>query len=750
MKHGPSSPALFEVERDGRERAKVVGTARYAADMHRPGTLVGRTLRSPMPHAEIVSIDVAAARELPGVHAVLTGADLRDVRVGRAIRDMPVLARDRVRFVGEKVAAVAAESTEVAEEALSLIEVSYRELEAVFDPFDAIAPDAPLIHDPELIRAWAAPKQVVPADHPNGVSQLEWGVSREEVEHALESADHLIEHTFRVRPQHQAYLEPHACLVELDDQEVAHIWATNKAPFLLSTYLEQGLGLRRDQLQIHLMPLGGDFGGKGSFMDIPLAYYLARATRRPVKMVMSYTEEMTAGNPRHAAAITITSGIQRDGRIVARLVKVYFASGGYAAFKPSPDAALPEIKIGAKGAYDISALRIEAEMVYTNTVPSGHMRNPGEAQTAYAVEAHTELVARQLGIDSIELRRRNATNHPRAGNDGSMVSPRIGELLDAATEAIGWEAPRRQGTGRGIALSELATSPGIYSAALEVRTDGSVVFHTPIIENGAGMLRAFGHMVAEELRIPPDVVTVVQSFEFTFDRGVGGSRVTRVTGILVERLTKSLHARVVHDLAARHREPDESVTIHDGVFRRAGGETQGLLEAVREGGADVRVDLMYEATPEDSVIVHSVQAAEVEVDPDTGAVRPLRVVAVHEAGRIINRRAFEGQIEGGIVQGLGYALMEGLILEDGRVTNVNLHEYKIPAIEDVPPLETIVLVDKRLGITPIGEGTVGMAAAIANAVVDVVGTRPLDLPITPEALLSLDSNDDSAPIDGAS
>jgi CO/xanthine dehydrogenase Mo-binding subunit len=388
-------------------------------------------------------------------------------------------------------------------------------------------------------------------------------------------------------------------------------------------------------------------------------------------------------------------------------------------------------------------------MVYTNTVPSGHMRNPGEAQTAYAVEAHTELIARQLGIDSFELRRRNATARPRHGTDGSSVDPRIGELLDAAAAAIGWETPRRPGTGRGIALAELATSPGVYSAALEVHADGSVVFHTPIVENGAGMLRAFGHMVSEELAVPPEAVTVAQSFRFTFDRGVGGSRVTRVTGLLLDRLAKELRVKVAADLAARYGEPEGSVTFVDGAFRRADGEAIDLLRAVREGGTDIRVEVMYEATPEDSVIVHSVQAVEVEVDSETGAVRPIRVVAVHEAGRIINRRAFEGQIEGGIVQGMGYALMEGLILEDGRVANVNLHEYKIPVIDDVPALETIILLDERLGITPIGEGTVGMAAAVANAVLDVVGPRPLDLPITPEAVLGFDSSDgQDAAMDG--
>src|SRR5205823_1511783 len=301
--------------------------------------LWARALRSPLPHARIVSIDAGRARALPGVHAVLTGRDLPDYRVGRSMRDMPILAREKVRFVGEKVAAVGAEDGETAERALGLIEVEYDELPAVFDPVEATRPGAPLIHDPRDVRAWATPQQVV-ADYPNSVSNPIFGVSAEEVQVALDGAARVFEHTFRTLGQHQGYLEPHACLVELDPPEadgVAHIWASNKAPFLLFDYLRQGLGLRREQLEFHMLPLGGDFGGKGSFMDIPLVYLLAKETRRPVKMVMSFSEELMAGNPRHAAVINVRSGFDADGRLVARWTRSYYASGAYAAFKPAPD-----------------------------------------------------------------------------------------------------------------------------------------------------------------------------------------------------------------------------------------------------------------------------------------------------------------------------------------------------------------------------------------------------------------------------
>ena len=249
---------------------KVTGRARYAGDLTRPGMLWGKVLRSPLPHARIVAVDTRAAQALPGVLAVLTGEDLPDVRVGRSVRDMPVLARGKVRFIGEKVAAVAAATEEIAEAAVGLIHVAYEELPAVFDPLAAIRLGAPLVHTAEEVRSRPAPKQVVP-DYPNGVSAPAWGATLEDVEAALAASQRVFTHTFRNQRQHQAYLEPHVCMVELDESGVAHVWASNKAPFLLLDYLRLGMGLQRVELAIHILPLGGDFGGKGSFMDIPLA-----------------------------------------------------------------------------------------------------------------------------------------------------------------------------------------------------------------------------------------------------------------------------------------------------------------------------------------------------------------------------------------------------------------------------------------------------------------------------------------------
>lgn len=719
--------------------AKVTGEAQYAADLTRPGMLYGRVLRSPVPHALIRSIDTGDAQSLLGVHAVLVGADLPpDVRVGRNMRDMPVLARGKVRFIGEKVAAVAAESRELADEALGRIRVEYDDLPAVFDPLAAIEPAAPLVHDPADVRAWATPQQVVP-EYPNGVSAPAWGASLEEVEQALATADHVFEHTFHTPHQHQVYLEPHACLVEVDPSGVAHIWASNKAPLLLATYLREGLGLERDQLDIHLLPLGGDFGGKGSFMDIPLAYFLARASRRPVKMVMSYADELMAANPRHAATLVVRSGVTGDGRVVARLLRGYFNSGAYAAFKPSTDTTLPGFRRGATGPYDVAVQRNEMHMVYTNCVPAGHMRSPGEAQAAYALECHTDLIAREMGLDPVEFRVRNGSVHPRlddrSGESGSP--PRVREVLEAAASAIGLDQPRSPGVGRGIALVEFSTTPGVYSASLQIEPSGQLTLRTPIIENGAGMLTVFRQIVAEEFGVPIDGVTIEQSIEgIDVDRGVGGSRTTRMAGKLAIALCQRVQQRLADLLGAElGLAPDAVRPVHGG-FAQPDGRVYALGEASSLLHAPLVEQMTFRATARDRGIVFMAQAAEVEVDPETGAVKPRRIVSVHEVGRVVNPMLFQTQIEGGVLQGLGYALMEGLRVEDGRVTTANLHEYKVPTIADLPDVESVLLPpDLSLGLTPVGEGpNAGVAPAITNAVVDVIGAHPLDIPLDPATL----------------
>jgi CO/xanthine dehydrogenase Mo-binding subunit len=492
---------------------------------------------------------------------------------------------------------------------------------------------------------------------------------------------------------------------------------------------------------MHLLPLGGDFGGKGSFMDIPLVYYLTRASGRPVKLAMTFAEELQAGNPRHAATIVVRTGLSHDGRIQARWVRAYFASGGYAAFKPSTDTTLPGFKRGAIGPYNIPVQRAECHMIYTNHVPGGHMRSPGEAQASYAIEAHTELVARAMGIDPVEFRTRNGSHHGRPSEDGGPdIPPPIAELLDTAARAIGLDQPRPAGVGRGLALIEFSTTPGVYGGVLHVARDGHVTIQTPIIEQGAGMLTVFRRIVAEELGLPLQRIAIEQALtDIEEDRGVGGSRTTRLVGKLLIELSRRVQRRLGDLLAAELGLDRATLEICHGGFKATDGRFFAFAQAASLLDEPLSEGMRFKAGPRDGSTVYIAQGVELCVDRETGAVSTKRVVTVQEVGRIIDPLLFGRQIDGGLMQGLGYALMEQLVLQDGRVQNQNLHEYNIPTQADTPEMETILVGHNLgLGITSVGEGAnAGIAPAIANALVDVVGPHVFDLPILPEVVSRL-------------
>ena len=328
---------------------------------------------------------------MPGVHAVITGADLLDSNVGRLLRDCPVMARDRVRFVGEKVAAVAAETQEAADEALLLIDVEYEELAAVFDPQDAMQPEAPVLH-PDMATYAGLPYPVSQVN--NVFAENHW--TKGDVDQGFRQSDLVFEHTFNAQLMHQAYIEPHACVVRVDDLGRTEIWANNKGPFMLREQVAEACGVSKQDITVYPCNIGGDFGGKGSFMDVPLCYYLALHSGRPVKMVMNYIQELMAANPRHPATITLKTGVTRDGRLQARQATVVFNSGAYGAFKPRVYIRGAD---HAGGAYKIPNVDITSYMVYTNNVPCGHMRAPGKPQVMFAVESHMDMIAQELGLD---------------------------------------------------------------------------------------------------------------------------------------------------------------------------------------------------------------------------------------------------------------------------------------------------------------------------------------------------------------
>jgi CO/xanthine dehydrogenase Mo-binding subunit len=717
---------------------KVSGAARYAGDISLPDMISGKCLRSPYPHARILSIDTSRARALAGVRAVITGADLPDRFIGRSIRDMYPLARDRVRFAGEKVAAVAADTPEIAEEALLLIDVEYEELPAVFDPIGAMQEGAPLVHDdPASYPGAYLPLPPVP----NVVSQVFF--RHGDVEAGFAEADRVFEHTFRLPSVHQGYLEPHACVVRIDPDTGIECWLSNKAPFNMRRQLSAAVQVPEERIRINLVPLGGDFGGKGSLMDAVVCYYLAERSGRPVKMVMTYTEELMAGNPRHTALIRMRTGVTNDGRMTARRATLIFNAGGYGGFVPSPQVNLHGAAHAA-GPYRLPNVEVESLRVYTNTVPTGHMRAPGAPQAVFAEECHVDMIANELGLDPLEFRLRNALEDGDEAPLGERWHDIISkETLRAAATDAQWGEAKAPNVGRGISMYERAPGGGKSDETLTIDGDARITLLTAVPDTGTGSHTILQQIIAEELQVPLGSVAVEAGNTDTaaFDAGAGGSRVTHGAGQGTMAAAAEMRTALI-ELAARLLDVlPADVSLQSGSLVATDGQRLSLRELMARAQEIEEAPITrigrYSPSGHAEVTSFAAQVAEVEVDRETGQVKLRRVVSAHDVGTILNPLTHQGQIEGGIVQAIGQALTEQLLVEDGVVSNVNLGDYKLPTIADIPKLST-VLVESKHGPAPyqgkaIGElSNVALPAAIANAVYDAVGVRLTELPITAE------------------
>ena len=723
---------------------KVSGAATYAADVALPGMLIGKALRSPFPHARIIDIDTSRALKVPGVHTVITAQDLPDRRVGRLLRDIPVLARERVLFVGEKVAAVAAEDAETADEALSLIDAEYEELPAVYGTLEAMQLDAPVLH-PGLASYQGLPQ---PASDINNVfAHNSW--SKGDLEQGFKEADLIFENTFTAQLMHQAYIEPHACVVDVGDSGRVEGWVNNKGPFNLRQQVSAVWDVPQDQITFHPLSIGGDFGGKGSFMDVPLCYYLALYSGRPVKMVMNYIEELMAGNPRHPATITLKTGVKNDGKLWAHEARLVFNSGAYGAFKP-------RVTLGGAdrsgGPYVIPNVAIDSYMVYTNNVPCGHMRAPAKPQTIFAVESHMDMIARDMGIDPMEFRLRNVLHDGDLSPTGaSWRDIRAEDTLKEAARAAGWGSPRgKTNIGLGIAIGDQPPGAGQSAAKLTMNEMAKVTLHMSLWDTGTGAHTILRQVVAEELTIPVVDVSIVaeDTNAVDFESGPGGSRVTYTAGQTVLGAVTDLRNRLTAFAAELYDCPVEQIRLQDGrmiVSGQTGQEnreiplTELAARAVDSTDGEITGEFTFTA-PASDVTGFSAQVAEVEVDPETGQIKVNKIVSAHDVGMVLNPLTHQGQVEGGVIQGLGYALMEEMTTENGRISSLSFGDYKIPTIQDIPVLET-VLVESNSGPAPyeskgIGESSnVPVAGAIANAVHDAVGVRITSLPITAEKVL---------------
>lgn len=725
---GSSVPRVESVD-------KVTGGATYAGDITLPHMLWGKVLRSPIAYGRIKRIDIRQALSLPGVKAVVTGQDVSGVRIGRQIYDMPVLADGVARFIGEKVAAVAAQSPEIALQALELIEVEYEELSPVLDPVEAMASDAALLH-PQVMTYRGLPGPLTGPS--NTFVQLSW--KKGAVEDGFRRADLVVENTFQTQVVHQAYIEPHSCVVKANESGGAEIWACSKVPFALRDQLATAFGVAAEKFLVHPCNIGGDFGGKGDFMDVPVAYLLAQKSRRPVKMVMDYGDEFIAANPRHASVVKVKTGVTKAGRILGHQMDFVFDSGAYGAFKP----------IGylfgaheAAGPYRMDNVLIEEKIVYTNKVPCGHMRAPGDPQGVFANESQMDLIAQELRMDAAQFRRINLLQDGDESPVGRKISHiKARETLDRLLRESKYHSRKKSNIGRGVALIQWLALGGECSVFVRIDESGRITIASAMLDQGAGAGTVLRQIIADELEVEEHTITLetLNTANAPADTGVGASRATRTYGNAcyeaVVKLKQELLAVAARLLSADQRE----LKIAKGGVA-SNRRPLSFSAIVKAKGAPIEVEGRYRNHEIGAEASMCAQMAEVEVDPESGAIKLRRFVSVHHTGKVLNPLLHDGQIDGSVVMGQGYALTEELLFAEGKVATRHFGDYKIPTIRDIPELRKIVI-ETPVGRGPYNSMSIGetpiitVAPAIANAVYDAIGVRIRSLPITAEIIVA--------------
>ena len=731
--------SLPRIEGEG----KVTGQTKYAADLPFEDLLWAKVLRASVPHARIVNIDISRAKALKGVRAVLTGADVKDIYVGTRVKDQPVLAYDKVRMSGDAVAAVAADTEEIAEEAIGLIDVQYEELPYVEDPIEALKPSAPLIHeDRNKYRNAAKLPEGMPGH--NLQSYVLW--KNGDLDAGFAKAARIFEHTFRTPLSHHGYIEPCACTVQVHADGRVEVWPSNKGPWGLREQMAEDFGVPQDKIKIHIVHVGGDFGAKASLIDVPVAYYLSKATGLPVKLVFDYTDELLAGGHRHPAVLSLRTGVDQDGHFTAIKATIHFSGGAYGSQKANPQVTV----LGGRrlaSMYRVPAISCETYCSYTNQVPCTQTRTPGSPQVVFAFESQVEIIAKEMGIDALELRRRNILHDGDANPMGEKWSDILmSEVLERVVKTSGWKkGGERKNRGWGMALYDRGTPEGKASSALMLEADGKVNILTGVPDVGPGYYTVSQQMVCETLGLPPEKVGVVfkDTDSLPFDPGTGGSKQTNTSGHAVNQSAHEVREKLVA-LAARELgcQPEEiqqqggKLTAPD----KKSTTTQKMIElAVKENGGPVFHLTNYVPKDMPKVTGFAAQVAEVEVDPTTGGVSVLNLTTAHDTGTVLNHLTLTGQIEGGVVTGFGFALMEENPMVDGKIATLTLGESKLPCIADVPPLKT-VLVESPTGPTPYGgkaiaeNPNVPTAAAIANAIADACGARLFELPLSAEKI----------------
>ena len=742
---------------------KVTGRAVFGADVDLPAMLYGAVLRSSIPHGRIVELDTSAARKVPGVHAVVTGKDF-PYTYGIMIKDQPFLAMDRVRYIGEPVAAVAAESELAAQQALEKIRVKYEEMPAVFDPQEALAKTAPLLHDRVQDYVRLPRYEVIPDTNACVLRTYSMG----DVEKGFAESEEIIEDELYIHPVSHTPMEPHCATVQYSPftQDIT-IWSPTDRPHTLARELANSLGVSINKIRFISTYTGGGFGGKGAPVAESVAMALARFTNgRPVKLVLSREEELTASQTRVAATLKLKTGVRRDGTIVARETDMVWDCGAYASW--APDVSYRGA-VQVMGPYRIPNLRLRSQLVYTNKEISGAYRGFGTTQATWACEVHTDSIATKLGIDPLEFRKMNGYREGDPYINGQILKG-VGLLktLEKASQEIGWKKDRPKATGskrRGIGIATTlkpTATPTESYCLMNVNEDGSITILSSSVEIGCGQKTILAQMAAEAIGVSLDQISFPNpDTHYTpYDLGVCSSRTTFHMGNAIRMAGLGIRDKILKFASEILETDPEGLTLSEGrIYKR--GESQGItlkellgkksywksgLTLSGEGHYTPAGSPLLAAAPGREAMssifwMFATHAIEVEVDMETGEVKVVRTAAAHDVGRVIHPQMCEQQIEGSVIMGLSNTLFEDFKMVNGRIVSDSFADYKIATTLDMPEILPF-MVETEHPEAPFGAKGVGepaaapTAPAIANAIFDAIGVRIKDLPITREKVLA--------------
>lgn len=725
------------IRHDGAD--KVTGRAKYANDTNMSAMLHGKILRSPHAHARIKSIDVSAALALPGVVAIVTGKDLEeaDDRIEEMGEDSVnlrylsnnILAGDKVLYHGHPIAAVAANDVHTAEEALKLIKVEYEILPHVIDAKDAMKPDAPIILDD--LRTDELGKT---GDTPTNVA-AHYRHQRGDLAKGFAEADVIVEREFKTAMVHQGYIEPHSSTVIYNQDGKVEVWTSTQGPWQIRNQVAELLKLPVSMVHVTPLEIGGGFGGKfTAYTDVPAALLSKKAGHRPVKIAMSRTEVLLATGPTSGSYIKVKIGAKKDGKITAAQAELIYEAGAY-----------PGSPVGAGGGVILSPYRLENVQidgydVIVNRPKTGAYRAPGGTNAAFASESVIDEVAEKIGMDPLEFRRRNAVVEGDRRPDGPVL-PRVGylETVEAAMNSAHYKSPLEgKNRGRGVASGFWFNGGGKSSVAASVNPDGRVNLIEGSTDIG-GSRASMAIMLAETLGIAAEDVNpaVVDTNSVGYNDGTGGSRVTFATGYATHEVGLKLREIMRAELAHLWDVPVDEVKFENGTFSQNGHSLSFKDAAVELAKVDVPIVASASIQPRGVGPGYATHIVDVEVDPETGKVTILRYTAVQDVGRAIHPTYVEGQIQGGVSQGVGWALNEEYFYNDrGQLVNASLLDYRMPTSLDLPMIDTIMVEVPNpghpYGVRGVGEvPIVPPAAALANAIYRATGVRMSELPMSP-------------------